>query len=116
MGVIQKIQLQDASDCHLIKQIKIFKIQWFTIKSSYKKLVITLESAKGTIPKWSTYFLYAIGLTLAYILSGFFCIPYLSPLPENYSLIWLPSGVGLLLFMVLGYSAIFLGISGKFYH
>ncbi len=75
---------------------------------------MTLESAKGTIPKWSTYFLYAIGLTLAYILSGFFCIPYLSPPPDNYSLIWLPSGVGLLLFMVLGYSAIFWVFVGSY--
>ncbi len=49
---------------------------------------------------------YGLGLTLAYILTGFFCIMYLSVPPDNYSLLWLPSGIGLILFMLLGYSAI----------
>ncbi|HQS54498.1 MAG: hypothetical protein B7Y15_06445 [Bacteroidetes bacterium 24-39-8] len=58
----------------------------------------------GHVPsfKWK----YAFGLTLAYILSGFFCIWHLSLPPDNSSLLWLPSGIGQILFMVLGYSAI----------
>jgi PAS domain S-box-containing protein len=57
---------------------------------------------------------YAIGLTLAYILSGFFCIMHLSIPPDNYSLMWLPTGIGLILFMVLGYSAFVWVLIGSF--
>jgi PAS domain S-box-containing protein len=57
---------------------------------------------------------YAIGLTLAYILSGFFCILHLSIPPDNYSLMWLPTGIGLILFMLLGYAAIPSVLIGSF--
>lgn len=57
---------------------------------------------------------YALGLTLAYILSGFFCILYLSVPPDNYSLLWLPSGIGLILFMAMGYSALAWVLIGSF--
>ena len=58
--------------------------------------------AKNAIYGWK----YALGLTLAYILSGFFCILHLSIPPDNYSLLLIPSGIGLILFMLLGYAAI----------
>ena len=57
---------------------------------------------------------YAIGLTLAYILSGLFCIMHLSIPPDNYSLIWLPTGIGLILFMVMGHSAFIWVLIGSF--
>lgn len=52
--------------------------------------------------KWK----YAIGLTMAYIGTGFLCIWHLSIPPDNYSLLWLPSGIGLIMFLVLGNAAI----------
>ena len=52
-----------------------------------------------------SYITNSVLFTLAYILSGFFCISQLSVPPEHYSLMWLPSGIGLLMFLVLGYSA-----------
>lgn len=56
----------------------------------------------------------AIGLTLAYILSGFFCILHLSVPPDNYSLLWLPSGIGLIMFLQLDYKAIPFILIGSF--
>lgn len=64
----------------------------------------------NTANKWK----YALGLTLAYIFSGFFCILHLSVPPDNYSLLWIPSGIGLILFMLLGYSAIPWVLIGSF--
>jgi PAS domain S-box-containing protein len=52
------------------------------------------------------YWKYALFFTLSYILSGFFCILQLSVPPDNYSLLWIPSGLGLIMFFLLGYSAI----------
>ena len=49
----------------------------------------------------------AVAFTIAYIISGLFCISQLSVPPEHYSLMWLPSGIGLLMFLVLGNSAFF---------
>ena len=64
------------------------------------------ETSSGLFKNIVNGWKYALGLTLAYILSGFFCILYLSVPPDNYSLLWIPSGIGLLLFLFLGYAAI----------
>lgn len=53
------------------------------------------------------YWKYAPLFTTSYILSGFFCISQLSVPPDNYSLLWIPSGIGLVMFLVLGNSAFF---------
>jgi two-component system sensor histidine kinase/response regulator len=52
------------------------------------------------------YWVYALFFTLSYIFSGFFCVFQLSVPPENYSLLWIPSGLGVIMFFILGYSAI----------
>ncbi len=52
------------------------------------------------------YWKYALFFTLSYILSGFFCVLQLSVPPDNYSLLWIPSGLGVIMFFLLGYSAI----------
>lgn len=72
------------------------------------------EKTTGIGHKPSFYWKYAIGLTMAYIVSGFFCILHLSIPPDNYSLIWLPTGIGLILFMLLGYAAIPCILIGSF--
>ncbi len=72
------------------------------------------EKTMGIGHKPSFYWKYAIGLTMAYIVSGFFCILHLSIPPDNYSLIWLPTGIGLILFMLLGYAAIPCILIGSF--
>jgi PAS domain S-box-containing protein len=54
---------------------------------------------------WKHYFSSAIGFSICYTLSGFFCILQLSVPPDHYSLMWLPSGIGLVMFLVLGNSA-----------
>lgn len=63
---------------------------------------MSTANKQGTAYQWK----YALGLTITYIISGFFCILHLSVPPDNYSLLWLPSGIGLILFLLLGYSAI----------
>jgi two-component system, sensor histidine kinase and response regulator len=72
------------------------------------------EKTMGLSNPMSTNWKYGIGLSLAYILSGFFCILYLSVPPDNYSLMWLPSGIGLILFMLMGYSATVWILIGSF--
>lgn len=71
---------------------------------------ITMGLGHKTANNWK----YGLSLTLAYILTGFFCIMQLSIPPDNYSLIWLPSGIGLILFMLMGYSAIPWVLIGSF--
>ncbi len=60
------------------------------------------------------YWKYALFFTISYILSGFFCISQLSVPPDNYSLLWIPSGIGLVMFMILGYSAFFWVVLASF--
>lgn len=50
---------------------------------------------------WQNVFL----LIAIYFLSGYFCINLLRVPPDNYSLLWIPSGIGLIMFLVLGNSA-----------
>jgi two-component system sensor histidine kinase/response regulator len=70
----------------------------------------TMGLGLGNANNWK----YGLGLTLAYILSGFFCILHLSVPPDNYSLLWLPSGIGLILFLRLDYKAIPCILIGSF--
>jgi PAS domain S-box-containing protein len=56
----------------------------------------------------------ALILSIVYVLSGYFCIFELRVPPDYYSLIWIPSGVGLIMFLVLGNSAIIWVIISNF--
>lgn len=53
-------------------------------------------------------------LSLVYVFTGALGIKHLSIPPDNYSLLWLPSGIGLVLFLICGYSAIFWVMIGSF--
>ena len=53
----------------------------------------------------NTYWQNGFLLIASYFLSGYFCINLLRVPPDNYSLLWIPSGIGLLMFLVLGNSA-----------
>lgn len=64
-----------------------------------------LEKKHLELFSWKHYFGSAIGFSVCYTLSGFFCILQLSVPPDHYSLMWLPSGIGLVMFLVLGNSA-----------
>ena len=60
------------------------------------------------------YWKYALLFTIIYTLSGFFCIFQLSVPPDNYSLLWIPSGLGVIMFFLFGYSAIIWILVGSF--
>jgi PAS domain S-box-containing protein len=60
------------------------------------------------------YWKYALFFTIIYTLSGFFCIFQLSVPPDNYSLLWIPSGLGVIMFFLFGYSAIIWVLIGSF--
>jgi PAS domain S-box-containing protein len=61
-----------------------------------------------------SYWEYALILSIIYELSGIFCITQLRVPPDNYSLLWLPSGVGLIMFLLLGNSAMIWVIIANF--
>lgn len=73
-------------------------------------IVKTKPASLWGYPKW----IWALGLTFVYILSGFFCILHLSVPPDNYSLLWLPSGIGLIMFLLLDYKALWGILLGSF--
>lgn len=69
--------------------------------------LMELDKKQSAFFSWKHYFTFAVGLSICYILSGFFCISQISIPPDNYSLMWIPSGIGLVMFLVLGNSAFF---------
>jgi PAS domain S-box-containing protein len=70
-----------------------------------KEFMIESHQSFG-LPSRKQYWKYALFLTISYTLSGFFCVFQLSVPPENYSLMWIPSGLGLIMFLLLGNSAL----------